>query len=215
METNLWKALHCKATLAELAVLSLYAEAVSYPYMKAIRISVEKQENMLDLGPLHKRVASHIQKIINDPNILLSENPASTIGSLDGSEWQNPAFIKKVHSLQLSYLEDLLVAFFEGSKNTWERFTSEFARGSLIDEATAEEKELAWMPATNDENEGSLGSFRRLMHQQSQLTLLGHNTMAMFFKNDTEAFMAAKFTEKEDYQFLHKLGRESQGLEKQ
>ena len=143
METNLWKALHCKATLAELAVLSLYAEAVSYPYMKAIRISVEKQENMLDLGPLHKSVASHIQKIINDPNILLSENPASTIGSLDGSEWQNPAVIKKVHSLQLSYLEDLLVAFFEGSKNTWECFTSEFAPGGLIDEATAEEKELA------------------------------------------------------------------------
>ena len=215
METNLWKALHCKATLAELAVLSLYAEAVSYPYMKAIRISVDKQENMLDLGPLHKRVANHIQKIINDPSILLSENPSSTTGSLDGSEWQNPAVIKKVHTLQLLYLKDLLVAFFKGSKDTWERFTSEFAPGGLIDEATAEEKELAWMPATNDENEGSLGSFRRLMRQQPQLTLLGHNAMAMFFKNDTESFMAAKFTEKEDYQFLHKLGRESQGLEKE
>jgi len=57
------------------------------------------------------------------------------------------------------------------------------------------------MPATNDENEGSLGSFRLLMHKQPQLTLLGHNVMTMFFKNDTQAFMAAKFTEKEDYQF--------------
>jgi hypothetical protein len=42
-------------------------------------------------------------------------------------------------------------------------FTSEFAPGGLIDEATAEERELAWMPATNDENEGALGSFRVLM----------------------------------------------------
>ena len=33
METNLWKALHCKATLTELGVLALYAEAVSYQYI--------------------------------------------------------------------------------------------------------------------------------------------------------------------------------------
>ena len=75
---------------------------------------------MLDLGPLHKRVANHIQKIIDNPSILLSENPSSTTGSLDGSEWQNPAVIKKVHTLQLLYLKDLLVAFFKGSKDTWE-----------------------------------------------------------------------------------------------
>jgi len=31
------------------------------------------------------------------------------------------------------------------------RFISEFAPGGLIDEATVEEKELAWMPTTNDE----------------------------------------------------------------
>ena len=42
---------------------------------------------------------------------------------------------------------------------TWKRFISEFAPGGLIDEATAEEKELAWMPPTNDINEGAVGSF--------------------------------------------------------
>ena len=36
----------------------------------------------------------------------------------------------------------------------------------------------------------------------------------MFFRNNTEAFMAAKFTEKEDFQYLHMLGRESQKAEK-
>ena len=36
---------------------------------------------------------------------------------------------------------------------------TEFAPGGLIYEATAEERELAFMPATNDENEGLLGSF--------------------------------------------------------
>ena len=48
------------------------------------------------------------------------------------------------------------MAFFTGAANTWERFISEFAEGGLIDEATTEEKDLAWLPAVNDENEGAL-----------------------------------------------------------
>ena len=34
MEQNLWNALHCEATLAEIAVLAIYVESVSYPYMR-------------------------------------------------------------------------------------------------------------------------------------------------------------------------------------
>ena len=52
-----------------------------------------------------------------------------------------------------------MIAFFKEAAETWEHFTSEFAPGGLIDEATAEEQELAHMPAENDENEGLLGSF--------------------------------------------------------
>ena len=99
--------------------------------------------------------------------------------------------------------------------NTWERFTSEFAEGGLIDEATAEERDLEWLPASNDENEGALGSFRQLMSRQPQLTLLNHNALAMFYKYNMQAFMTAKFTEPEDYQYLRMLARESQGEEKQ
>ena len=50
-----------------------------------------------------------------------------------------------------------LIAFFEAAGKTWQCFTSEFAPGGLIDETTAEEKEVAWMPPTNDANEGALG----------------------------------------------------------
>jgi hypothetical protein len=67
----------------------------------------------------------------------------------------------------------------------------------------------------NDENEGALGSFRQLMSCQPQLTLLNHNALAMFYKNNTQAFMAEKFTEPEDYQCLHMLACESQEEEKQ
>ena len=100
---------------------------------------------------------------------------------------------------QLPYFKDLLVDFFSGAAITQGWFTSEFAMGGLIDEATAEEKDLAWLPAMNNENEDVLGSFWQLMSWQPQLTLPNHNALAMFYKNSTQAFMAAKFTEPEDY----------------
>jgi len=97
-----------------------------------------------------------------------------------------------------------LIAFFKGAAETWEHFTSEFTPDGLIDEATAEERKLAWLPTANDENEEFLGSFRYLMHYQPQLTLLSFNSSSMFFHNNTQAFMTAKFTEK-DYHYIHKL----------
>jgi len=220
MESNLWKALHCTSTTTELAVLAIYAEAISYPYMKAIRTSNEKNQNMLDLGPFHSRVYDHMQKIIENPNILIEKNidPSKSYktATLDGDEWQNIEVVKSIQDLipKLPHFYDLLIAFFKGAAETWKRFTSEFAPGGLIDEATAEERALAWMPATNDENEGALGSFRRLMRYQPQLTLLSHNALAMFFRNNTQTFMAAKFTEEEDYRYLHKLARDANGEEK-
>ena len=217
MEQNLWNALHCTATKTELAVMALYSQAISHPYMKVIRASGEKQQNMLDLGPFHKKVYSHIQHIIEDPTFLIGPTASFETGSLDGEEWHYPDVIKAVNKMEpeLPHLKPLLITFFKGAGETWKRFTSEFAPGGLIDEATIEEKNLAWMPATNDMNEGALGSFRVLMRRQPQLTLLGHNALAMFFRNDTEAFMTKMFTEKEDYTFLHKIAQESQGEEKQ
>ncbi|KAF8814047.1 hypothetical protein BYT27DRAFT_7206409 [Phlegmacium glaucopus] len=181
MEQNLMNALQCDSTKTELAVLAIYAEAISYPYMKAIRTSHDTDQNMLDLGPLHHHVYEHMQKIISNPDILLGNDVSCSSATLDGEEWQNPAVVKKIHELSptLPHLRDLLLVFFKGAAETWECFTSEFAPGGLIDEATTEEKELAWMPATNDVNEGALGSFRHLMRYQPQLTLLNHNALAM------------------------------------
>jgi len=51
------------------------------------------------------------------------------------------------------------VTFFKGAAETWERFTTEFAPGGMIDIATADQRERAWLPATNDICEGALGSY--------------------------------------------------------
>jgi hypothetical protein len=213
MEGNLWKALHCTQTKTELAVLALYAQAITHPYMRVIR-APGQTVNMLDLGPLHQKVRQHIQRIMEDPKFLIGPNVVSETGAMDGQPWHAPKAFQAIQRLlpQLPYLEKVLVAFFKGAYETWKRFTSEFAPGGLIDEATEEEKELAWMPATNDVNEGALGSFRVLMRRQPQLTLLQYNAQAMYSRNGTQAFMNKKF-EPEDYQFIHQKARSDDSRE--
>ena len=216
MEQNFAKALHCNSTKTELAVLSLYAEAISYPYMKSICASSEANQNMLDLKPLHTKVYQHIEKLINDPDILLGKEASPASAMLNGDDWQNPQVISKIQELSsdLPYLKELLVIFLEAALETWERFTSEFAPGGAIDQATTEERDLAWLPATNDENEGALGSFWCLMRYQPQLTLLDYNALAMFFRNNTKEFMSTNFTEAADYVYLWRLARNTVGEEK-
>jgi len=55
MEENLWNALHCTATLTEFAVLALYGQAVSHPYMCEIRSASEKRSICLILDHCTKK----------------------------------------------------------------------------------------------------------------------------------------------------------------
>ena len=150
MELNLWKALHCTSTTTELAVLAIYTEAISYPYMKAICTSSDKNQNMLDLGPFHLHIYNYVQKFIENSDILIGRDidPSESykMATLDGEEWQNAEVVKRVQDLipTLPHFCNLLIAFFKGAAETWEHFTSEFAPGGLIDETTAEERALAW-----------------------------------------------------------------------
>jgi hypothetical protein len=218
MEENLWKALHCEATKTELAVLALYAQAISHPYMRAIRGNTNSQINMLELAPLHSKVQQHMEKIIQHPDLLVGATTSSETGCMDGQPWQAPGAMTAIQELvpKLPHLKELLIVFFKGALETWKRFTSEFAPGGLIDETTSEEKELAWMPPTNDVNEGALGSFRVLLRRQPQLSLLQFNAQTMYMRNDTEAFMKKKF-QPEDHQYIRQLAHEndSRGTEKQ
>ncbi|EDR07528.1 uncharacterized protein LACBIDRAFT_327846 [Laccaria bicolor S238N-H82] len=167
------------------AALILYGDEFK-DFLESLRIN--KQNPTLNHMELNLWKALHCTstKIIANPDILIGKDldisESYKTATLDGEKWQNPAVVKKIFDLipTLPHFHNLLIAFFKGAAQTWERFTSEFAPGGLIDEATAEERELAHMPATNDEN---------------------------------EAFMETKFTE-EDYQYIHKLGREANGEEK-
>ena len=109
------------------------------------------------------------------------------------------------------HIHGLLTAFFKGAEETWKQFTSEFAPDGVIDQSTAEEKELAWMLATNDINEGALGAFCIQMRTKSQMTMTNYNALAMFECNNTQNFVNALFTEPGDFKFLHGQARAYKG----
>ncbi len=205
--------MHDEKTISELVVLALYGQSISHPYVKAMRIAEKNKVNMLDLGPLHNKVRNHMKKLIAYPDLLLDSEIAFENAELNGEEWRAVDGMQRISELipRLPHVRPLLLAFLQGALETWKRFTSEFAPGSLIDEATVEEKEMAWMPGTNDVNEGALGSFRSLMRRQPCLSILQYNAQAMYFHNNTAAFMS-KFFKDEDYKYIHKLARAADGL---
>ena len=99
---------------------------------------------MLDLGPLHNEVLIHMQKIINTPDLLVGSRVSHTTGELHGHQWETPELFPTVKAMadRMPHLKQLVVVFFNGAKETWKRFTSEFTPGGIIDEAMLEEKEL-------------------------------------------------------------------------
>ncbi|KAF7290195.1 hypothetical protein MIND_01332900 [Mycena indigotica] len=76
-------------------------------------------------------------------------------------------------------------------------------------------KARVWRPATNDVNEGALGSYVVWAHDNPTGALHTHNALKMCQRNSTEKF-AATFFNAEDYHFVIAAARrlESEGLEK-
>jgi hypothetical protein len=97
-----------------------------------------------------------------------------------------------------------LVAFFNGALTTWKRFTAEFQKGGMIDYVTSEEKEKAWMPPTNDVNEGALGALCLYLRKNPNTTMHQYNALMMFKFNNTAAFVHDVF-EKEDHAYVCQL----------
>jgi len=121
MEQNVYLGLHDVPTLTELAVLALYGQSISHPYLRQIRGSDREFTNVLDLGPLHERVKKHCESIITSPDLLLSPSASSESGSMDGKGWERPEAVYAVHALMdtLPNLRGALVAFFEGALAAW------------------------------------------------------------------------------------------------
>ena len=93
LESNVYHGLWDIPTLMELAILVLYAQSISQPYMQQVRCPEQVHKNVLDFGPMHKQVKVHCKKIIVDPDLLLSSSTTYTTGILDGKLWEQPEAI--------------------------------------------------------------------------------------------------------------------------
>jgi hypothetical protein len=206
LEKNVFEGLQDVSTQTELAVLTIYAQAISHPYMRKVRGPGTKQLNMLDLGPLHSEVQTHLEKIIQNPSILLSPQATYESGTMDRKPWDNPTAMEAVYELAptLPHLEPLLVAFCKGALETWKDFTAEFEEGGSIIDLSSSEKDRAWRPPTNDVNEGALGALRSHLHKKPNTRILQFNALKKFKINQTAAFVKQEFLP-EDYAFVHKM----------
>ncbi|KIJ27461.1 hypothetical protein M422DRAFT_191005, partial [Sphaerobolus stellatus SS14] len=176
MEKNLQMALQDIPTLHELYVLALFSAVISWPYMLIVHGEGQEDQNILDMGPIHAKFAAYMQSIIADPMIILTPGADFRVSSLDGQPWMRVNVMFAVWQLvhTLLHLPGLTIAFFNGALETWERFTEEFAPGGLISSMSPKQRKLAWMPPTNDVNEGALGARRvikRSYPKSTELTL--------------------------------------------
>ncbi|KAJ7195787.1 hypothetical protein GGX14DRAFT_376713 [Mycena pura] len=114
----------------------------------------------------------------------------------------------------LPRVRDLVVAFFTGALETWERFTEEFAADGVIATTSTGERLRAWMPTTNDVNEGKLGELRMSSRRAPNMTLQQFNARKMYRKNDTKTYR--RLLQSHDHKMIRLKARmvDSSGLTK-
>ncbi|KAL5522571.1 hypothetical protein ACEPAG_8588 [Sanghuangporus baumii] len=212
LESNVLRGLLDKPTLTELACQSLYREAVSMPYIESVRGSDPENSNGLKLDTLLQKVKAHIRKLIDDPDIILAANARPEEAIMGGNEsWNRPDTVKAIQEHitmdRLPKLKDLFKAFLRGALYTWERFSSEFHEDGTIATLTENEKDLAWMPSTNDVNEGALGSYRMFARKNPHASLTLFNSLFRYRRNETEEFIKTYLSAEEDQAFLRKEAR--------
>ncbi|KAI0081517.1 hypothetical protein K474DRAFT_1756085, partial [Panus rudis PR-1116 ss-1] len=149
IENNIYQGLRDTSTLTELAVLALYAQVISHPYMRVVR--GHGHWNALTLGPFHAMVICHCETVIADPDVLLAADASYEKGALDGAQWERSEVFYVIQRMapNLPFLRGALVAFFEGAVTTWRRFTSEFNQGGQITSMSAAERDEIAICATN------------------------------------------------------------------
>jgi hypothetical protein len=188
LENNVLIGLNDIPTMTEACVLGLYAQAISHPYMRRVRVPENSPINHLDLGPFHNCLLEHLRNVIANPDLLLGPQVSPATGALDGQPWESPEFMEYISASKQEYphLRRALIGFFKGALETWERFIPEFHAGSDAMNTTDEEKLLAFRSPTNDINESQLGIKRQMARRAPNMTEHQFNTRLMFGRNDVD-----------------------------
>jgi len=209
MEKNILKGLKDPATRTELAVFSLYSEAISKPYAITVRGSYNESKNALDLGPAHLQIITHIDILIKSPNLLLGDHASHKTGALYGTHWDQ-AIIDHIHSIHnhLPHLQQALVAFLQGARAKWVVFTKEFEKGSDISNSTAEERLLSFRSPTNDHSEGAGAMWKLWSRRAPSMTTHQKNARLFIQLNSPDIETSFHNLPEPDRAFTHHKARE-------
>lgn len=191
IEENVYRGFSCPKTKEEIACWAAYNQCITHPYLRMVRNS---SINILDLGPVHTRLVSHLQNLITNPDLVLAPSASHETAALDSRPFERPEAFYAIQRVALDektypHLQNLLKEFLEGALDTWIRFCSEFAPGGTIDLATPAQKKLAHMKTTNDDNEGALGTVRTSLRRAPNMSLSHFNSRFMYKKNDTGTYI--------------------------
>ncbi|KIJ63703.1 hypothetical protein HYDPIDRAFT_29059 [Hydnomerulius pinastri MD-312] len=166
---------------------------------------------ILDLGPLHSKVATHLKSLISNINLVIGLKSSYKTAALDEKPFKHPkAFyvVKMMANDEKTYphLRGLLTAFLQGALETFEHFSSEFDPNSFIATATTEQRNLAHMETTNDANEGILSSLCVSMRRAPCMSLAQVNAHFCYKKNNTGSYMR-RFLGQKEQKYLWRCAR--------
>jgi hypothetical protein len=64
-----------------------------YRFFLQVRGPLRAQDNLLKLGPLHKKVREHLEKIAANPKLVTGPDATYETATLDGKMWQKPEVV--------------------------------------------------------------------------------------------------------------------------
>lgn len=206
VEANVLKGLSCPSTMAEVCAMALYGLVVSWPYLSIVR---SPGTNLLDLTDLHRKLPVFCETVAKNPSLLLAAAALQDIPhgptdlTLDGAPFMDRMLLGAVKLLEpeLPDLKLMISAMFSGAAKGWIQFTPEFAVGGTFESLSNEARKLLHIPATNDVNEGALGSYRVHMRYHPSSTAHTFSNQTRVERNNTENFILAT-AQDEDYSFV-------------
>lgn len=185
MEANILAGLRDWPTLTELAILALYGQVVSVPYISYVQ---SYEGNALNLGPFREQLMYHIRRLIADPDLLLNPDTfQSSAVFLGGPPERLDVFYKMSSMLpNMPNLRILLVEYLTGAMTIWERFTQEFAADGDIAKATLAERDLVSSEGLNNRSESAVGACKQAKLRNPTLTDSQRNSIFMRRYNGSE-----------------------------
>ena len=162
------------------------------------------------MGPLHDALKHHCRLLVENVELVVSSSASFSTASFDNLPWENQEAFYAVQNLhqrgEAPHLAEAFKAFLRGALDGWDNFTTEFLPGGYIAEAAPELKKKVFMNATNDCNEGALGSYRVSARHAPNMTVLQHNARKLYRRNHTGSWIRAHMRPA-DRRYTMKLAR--------